>query len=174
MSRERLTRGFLWLSVIGWGIGLGGKLFDLIIVAGAWSVAPPASFALLPYGPRFPLNPGDFFQPLSALMVVGVLGALISGWKTRFEYRVWLWLPVIAFLVIWILTPTVFWPMIHELYGTATGRIIRSDAEAVLLARRWIIWDWARVVMIAVGYVSSVRALSMPYLREGRADIISS
>ncbi len=167
MPRERLTRGFLWLSVIGWGIGLGGKLFDLIIVAGAWSAAPPASFALLPYGPRFRLNPGDFFQPLSALMVVGVLGALISGWKTRFEYRVWLWLPVIAFLVIWILTPTVFWPMIRELYGTATGRITRSDAEAILLARRWIIWDWARVVMIAVGYVSSIRAISVPYPREG-------
>jgi hypothetical protein len=162
MSRERLTRGFLWLSVIGWGVGLGGKLFDLIIVAGAWSAAPPASFSLLPYGPRFPLNPGDFFQPLSALMVVGVLGALISGWKTRFEYRVWLWLPVIAFLVIWILTPTVFWPMIRELYGTATARITRSDAEAILLARRWIIWDWARVVMIAVGFVSSIRAISMP------------
>jgi hypothetical protein len=162
MSRERLTRGFLWLSVIGWGVGLGGKLFDLIIVAGAWSAAPPASFSLLPYGPRFPLNPGDFFQPLSALMVVGVLGALISGWKTRFEYRVWLWLPVIAFLVIWILTPTVFWPMIRELYGTTTARITRSDAEAILLARRWIIWDWARVVMIAVGFVSSIRAISMP------------
>ena len=167
MSRERLTRGFLWLSVIGWGIGLGGKLFDLIIVAGAWSAAPPASFSLLPYGPRFPLDPGDFFQPLSALMVVGVLGALISGWKTRFKYRVWLWLPVIAFLVIWILTPTVFWPMIRELYWTATGRITRSDAEAIILARRWIIWDWARVVMIAVGYVSSVRAISMPYPLEG-------
>jgi hypothetical protein len=174
MSRERLTRGFLWLSVMGWGIGLGGKLFDLIIVAGAWSAAPPASFSLLPYGPRFPLNPGDFFQPLSALMVVGVLGALISGWKTRFEYRVWLWLPVIGFLVIWILTPTVFWPMIRELYGTATGRIMRNDAEAILLARRWIIWDWARVVMIAVGFVSSIRAISMPYPHEGRADGVSS
>jgi hypothetical protein len=174
MSRERLTRGFLWLSVVGWGIGLGGKLFDLIIVAGAWSAAPPASFSLLPYGPRFPLNPGDFFQPLSALMVVWVLGALISGWKTRFEYRVWLWLPVIGFLVIWILTPTVFWPMIRELYGTATGRIMRNDAEAILLARPWIIWDWARVVMIAVGFVSSIRAISMPYPHEGRADGVSS
>ena len=162
MSREQLTRGFLWFSVVGWGIGLGAKLFDLMVVAGAWGGAPPASFSLLPYGPRFPLNPGDFFQPLSALMVVGVLGALISGWKTRFEYRVWLWLPVIAFLVIWILTPTVFWPMIRELYGTTTARITRSDAEAILLARRWIIWDWARVVMIAVGFVSSIRAISMP------------
>ena len=100
-------------------------------------------------------------------MVVGILGALISGWKTRFEYRVWLWLPVIAFLVLWIFTPTVFWPMIRELYGAASGKIVRSDAELILLARRWIILDWMRVVGIAVGFISSIRAISMPYPRQG-------
>lgn len=63
MSRERLTRAFLWFSVIGGSIGLGGKLFDLLIVAGAWSANPPASFNLHPYGPRFPLNPGDSSSP---------------------------------------------------------------------------------------------------------------
>jgi len=139
---------------------LGAKLFDLIVLAGAWSAAPPASLALLPYGPRFPLNPGDFFQPLSLPMLAG---ALISGWRTRFEYRVWLWLPLKAFLIIWIFTPTVFWPMIRELYGAVSGRIIRSDAELIHLVRRWIVWDWLRVAMIAVGFVSSVRAISIPY-----------
>jgi hypothetical protein len=42
---------------------------------------------------------GDFFQPLSRPMLVGILGALISGWKTPFECRVWLWLPVIMFII---------------------------------------------------------------------------
>jgi len=167
MSRERLTHLFLWFSVIGWGIGLGGKLFDLLVVAGAWGAAPPNSLALMPYGPRYPMNPGDFFQPLSALMVVGILGALIGGWKARLDYRIWLWLPVIAFLMIWILTPTVFWPMIRELYGAGSGRVVRSEAELVLLVRRWMIWDWLRVAMITVGFVSSIRAISMPYPREG-------
>ena len=165
--RLRLMRIFLWISVLGWGIGLGAKLFDLLVVAGAWSAAPPASFALLPYGPHFPMNPGDFFQPLSALMVVGILGALISGWKTPLEYRIWLWVPVIAFLIIWVFTPTVFWPMIRELYGAGSGRVVRSEAELILLVRRWMIWDWLRVAMIAVGFVSSIRAISMPYPREG-------
>jgi hypothetical protein len=167
MSRQQLTRTFLWMSVIGWGIGLGGKLFDLIILAGAWSATPPASLVLLPYGPRFPLNPGDFFQTLSLLLVVGMLGALISGWKTRFAYRVWLWLPVLAFLVIWIFTPTVFWPMINELYGAASGKIARTDAQLIVLTRRWIIWDWFRVGAIALGFISSIRAISIPYPREG-------
>jgi hypothetical protein len=160
--RLRLLQCFLWISVIGWGIGLGAKLFDLIIVAGAWGASPPASLALMPYGPRYPMNPGDFFQPLSLLMLAGMLGALITGWKTRFEYRFWLWLPVIMFLLIWIFTPTVFWPMIHELYGAGSGKIAISNADAIHLVRRWFIWDWARVAMIAVGFVSSVRSISLP------------
>ena len=168
MSREQLTRGFLWVSVLGWGIGLGAKLFDLIVVARAWGAAPPASLALMPYGPHYPLNPGDFFQPLSALMVVGILGALISGWKTPLQYRVWLGVPVITFVIIWIFTPTVFWPMIRELYGAGSGKIVRSDAELRLLVRRWMIWDWLRVAVIATGFVSLVRAISVPFPRGER------
>ena len=168
MSRASLTRIFLWFSVLGGGIGLGAKLFDLIVVAGAWGAAPPTSLTLMPYGPRYPVNPGDFFQPLSALMLVGILGALISGWKTRLEYRIWLWVPVIAFLIIWIFTPTVFWPMIGELYGAGSGKIVRSDAELILLVRRWMIWDWLRVSVIAIAFLSSVRAISVPFPRSDR------
>ena len=65
--------------MIGWGVGFGAKLFDLLVVAGAWSASPPASLALLPYGPRFPMNPGDFFQPLSIVMAVSVVAALICA-----------------------------------------------------------------------------------------------
>jgi hypothetical protein len=48
MSRAELTRGFLWFSVVGGAIGL--------VVAGAWGAAPPTSIALMPYGPRYPMN----------------------------------------------------------------------------------------------------------------------
>ena len=163
MSREQLTRGFLWFSVLGWGIGLGAKLFDLIVVASAWGAASPTSLGLMPYGPHYPINPGDFFQPLSALMVMGIVGALISGWKTPLKYRIWLWVPVIAFLIIWIFTPTIFWPMIRELYGAGSGKIVRNDAELIMLVRRWMIWDWLRVAVITAGFLSSVRAISIPF-----------
>ena len=94
--------------------------------------------------------------------MLGILGALISGWKAPLRLRLWLWLPVIMFLIIWAVTPTVFWPMIHELYGAATGKLVRSDAELIALARRWIICDWFRVGLIAVGFLASVRAISLP------------
>ena len=55
----RLMRAFLWSAVVGWAIGFGAKLFDLVVVAGAWSSSPPASFALLPYGKHYPINPNS-------------------------------------------------------------------------------------------------------------------
>ena len=161
--RARLTRMFLWLSILAGGIGLGAKIFDLLVLAGAWSASPPASLALMPYGARYPIDPGNFFQPLSAILLVAILGALISGWKTPFEYRIWLWLPLLMFILIWIFTPTVFWPMISEFYGLGRGRIVESDAQVLRLVRRWIFFDWLRVVAIAVAFLSSVRAISVPF-----------
>jgi hypothetical protein len=153
---------------------LGAKIFDLIVVAGAWGASPPESLKLMPYGPRYPMNPGDFFQPLSALLLVGVLGALIAGWKTPFSYRLWLWMPVLMFILVWIFTPTVFWPMIRELYGIGTGRIVLSDVDAARLVRKWFICDWLRIVAIVVAFVSSVRAISIPFpeaLNSGAAKV---
>ncbi len=165
MSRAQWTRGFLWFSVLGWGIGLGAKLFDLLVLASAWGAAPPASLALMPYGSAYPLDPGDFFQPLSAVMVVGVLGAVLGGWRTHGAYRLWLWAPALALLAIWVLTPTVFWPMINELYSAGSGKIVRSEPDLRLLVGSWMLWDWLRVALIATGFVASVRALSIPFPR---------
>ena len=78
----QLLRIFLWLSVLGWGVMLGAKLFDLRVLAGAWNAAPPESLSLLPYGPRFPVDPGTFFLPVSPTTLVAALGALIAGWNT--------------------------------------------------------------------------------------------
>lgn len=156
----KTMRIFLWIAVVGWGIGLGAKLFDLLVIANAWSASPPASFALLPYGPRYPINPGDFFQPLSIVMVIGIVGALISGWNS--PVRSWLCVALVMFLIIWSITPTIFWPMIRQLYGIATGGITGTDVESVSLAHRWLIWDSFRVCLIAVGFIASVRALSFP------------
>jgi len=154
---------FLWLSILAGGIGLGAKMFDLLVLAGAWGASPPGSLMLMPYGARYPIDPGNFFQPLSAILLVAFLGALISGWKTPLEYRVWLWLPLLMFIILWIFTPTVFWPMIRELYGVGRGTIVESDAQVLRVVRRWIICDWLRVVAIAVAFLSSVRAISVPF-----------
>jgi hypothetical protein len=148
--RVRLTRMFLWVSVLAWGIGVGAKLYDLRVVAGAWSAAPPESLTLLPYGPRFPVDPGKFFLPTSLSTLVAAFSALISGWKTPFEYRVF--------------TVVAFWPSNAALYAAAAGATsgAKGKAELIRLARHWVTYDWWRVAMMGVGFVSAVRAISVP------------
>jgi hypothetical protein len=118
------------------------------------------------------MNPGDFFQPLSIVMAVSVVAALICGWKAPRELRLWLWLPVIMFLD--HLGPHTYGvrPMIDELYGSAIGRISRTDTELVRLAHRWIVWDWFRVSLIAIGFLASVRAISLPATANGSNQVM--
>ena len=131
----RIIRFFLWLSVLGNGVALGAKLFDLVVVVGAWSTAPPASLALLPYGPHYRIDPGGFFCRFR-YSISSACSELISGWKTSLQFRVWLWLPVVIFLIIWALTPTAFWPMNHQLYLAAQGASDLSTAEVIRMTRR--------------------------------------
>lgn len=151
---------FLWIAVTAWGIGLGAKLFDLLVVAGSWGASPPESFARLPYGAHYPITPGGFFQPLSIVMAVSIFGALVAGWSQPRRVKTWLCVGSLAFVVIWAITPTVFWPMINQQYDIATGKIIASSAEAIALTARWVRWDSGRIVLIAVGFLASVRALN--------------
>jgi len=162
--RIRLTRVFLWVSVLAWGIGVGAKLYDLRVVAGAWSAAPPESLTLLPYGPRFPVDPGKFFIPTSLSTLVAAFGALISGWKTPFGYRVWLCLSAVLILAVWVFTAVAFWPSNAALYAAASGATsgAKGEAELIRLARQWVTYDWWRVAMMGAGFVSAVRAISVP------------
>lgn len=157
-GRTRAMRYFLWLSVTSAGIGLGAKLFDLLVVAKAWGASPPASFVHLPYGKDFPIDPGAFFQPLSVVMLIGIIGTLVTGWKSR--ERAWLWAAAIIFAVIWAITPTIFWPMISEMWSIHKGRVSSSEAEVLSLVRRWFIWDSIRLGLIAMLFLSSLRALA--------------
>ena len=133
-ARRRLVAACCWMSAIGWGVALGAKSFDLLVLASAWGRSPPSSLALLPYGKSYPVDPGDFFQPLSVWLLVASVGALVGGWRVPGMLRRWLVLPVVVLLVVWVLTPTIFWPMINDLWAVARGRLAMSDAATAALA----------------------------------------
>ena len=161
--RKKLTHTFLWCSVTFWGVALGAKIFDLLVLARAWAGDVPASLIFYPYGKSWPIDPGDFFQPLSAFLVLAIVGALWSGWKTKRSYRLWLELPIGAFALIWLATPTLFWPLINAIYQVAHHNVAIADAEVHALARRWFLYDSIRIVVIASGFFAAVRAISIPY-----------
>ncbi|MDQ1592520.1 MAG: hypothetical protein QOG71_3147 [Pyrinomonadaceae bacterium] len=163
--QQRLTRFFLWVSVLAWGVLLGAKVFDLRVLVGAWSASPPQSLVLLPYGPQYPVDTGEFFIPSSAALLVAASGALISGWKTPWKYRVWLMLSAAMILVTLIFTVSVFWPRNAALWQVAKGApTAMKDRDAIILmVREWVRYDWVRVAMATIGFVSSVRAISIPF-----------
>ncbi len=161
--RKKLTRAFLWCSVTFWGVALGAKIFDLLVLARAWGGDVPASLIFYPYGKSWPIDPGNFFQPLSAFLLLAIVGALWSGWKTKRGYRLCLELSVGAFALIWLATPTLFWPLINAIYQVAHHRVAIADAEALALVRQWFLYDSIRIVVIAVGFFAAVRAISIPY-----------
>ncbi len=148
--------------MLAWGIAAGAKLFDLRVLAGAWSAAPPESLLLLPYGPRFPVNPGQFFLPVSLAVLVGAIGALATGWRTPAHYRGWLWLSAGAILVVWLMTMIMMWRMNSALYAAALNHALIDAAALRQLAHRWVAYDWVRVVLMLTGFAAAVRAISLP------------
>ena len=165
VSREKATRSFLWLAVLVGGPLLGAKLFDLVVLAGAWSSDPPTSLAMMPYGKAWPVDTGVFFIPFSATMLVAGFGALVAGWRTPWHYRWLLCLPSVGIFALLVLTVVVFWPMNAALYYHGVGSPLDTitDAESAAMAKRWIALDWLRVSGGVVAFVAPMRALSIPW-----------
>lgn len=157
----------LWISVVAWGILLGGKLFDHVVLVGAWSASPPESLSLLPYGQRFSVDTGDYFFPSSVALLVCSFGVFITGWKTPLVDRLWLFLPAAMLLVTLIFTVYWFWPANRALWHVATGATdaIKNQAEIISLTRQWVTYDWFKILAGSVGLVSCIRAISVPFPR---------
>ncbi len=153
---------FLWVSVLGWGIALGAKLFDLIVVAGAWSAAPPRSLAFLPCGPRFRVGAGQFFVPLALVVVTGSVGALMAGWATPPDYRFWLWCSAWPVAGLWVVTIPVMWPLNAALQAARREGGAVDQAQVRRAVRCWVMCDTIRVLMVAAGFVGAIQAMSLP------------
>lgn len=163
--RQTWTRAFLWIAVIAWGMLLGAKLFDLQVLVGAWSASPPESLRLLPYGPNYPVDTGEFFIPSSAALLVSTLGASIAGWRTPNHYRILLIVSLAMIFATLILTVLAFWPRNAALWAVAQGRpnAVQDPAAIVHMVRQWILLDWVRIALGTTGFLASIRAISIPF-----------
>lgn len=172
MKRERMARSFLWLAVLVGGPLVGAKLFDLVVLAGAWSARPPASLAMMPYGKAWPVDTGVFFIPFSAAMLVAGFGALAAGCRTPWRYRWLLCVPSVGILLLLILTVTAFWPMNAALYyhGIGSPKNTITDAQSVAMTTVWVQLDWVRVAGATAAFVAALRALALPWPAEVTAE----
>jgi Domain of unknown function (DUF1772) len=163
--QQKWTRAFLWISVIAWGLLVGAKLFDLRVLVGAWSASPPESLILLPYGPQWPVDTGEFFIPSSATLLLATFGALIAGWRTPVYFRILLALSATMILAVLILTVTEFWPRNAALWraAQATPNALHDHVAIIKMVHDWVVLDWVRVAAGCVGFLASIRAISVPF-----------
>ena len=166
--RARTTRLFLWVVVLASGPLLGAKIFDLLVLVGAWSADPPSSLRLLPYGEAWPVDTGEFFIPGSAATLLASLGASIAGWTTPWRYRAALILPALIILLTLALTVTVFWPLNSALWHASIHSPgAEQDPQKIAeMAREWVRLDWVRVTLGATTFIVAVHVLSRPYPAE--------
>ena len=166
--RKHATQFFLWVAALVAGPLVGAKLFDLLVLAGAWSADPPRSLALLPYGAAWPVDTGVFFIPFSAALLVSAFGALAAGWRTPWRYRWLLCVPSLGVFALLVLTVVVFWPMNAALWRHASDVATSplTDAEAAAMARRWVQLDWLRLAGGVAAFVAALRALTTPWPSE--------
>lgn len=168
MTREKYTKAFLALAVLVGGPLLGAKLFDLIVLAGAWGANPPTSLKMMPYGKAWPVDTGAFFIPFSAALLVAGFGALIAGWRTPWRYRWLLCVPSVGILTLLVLTVVAFWPMNAALYyhGIASPKNVITGPQSIEMTRHWIQLDWLRVTGAAAAFFAALRALTLPWPTE--------
>ncbi|WP_235219102.1 anthrone oxygenase family protein [Sphingobium sp. C100] len=147
---------------------MGAKLFDLLVLAGAWSANPPQSLAMMPYGKAWPVDTGAFFIPFSAAMLIAGFGALTAGWTTPWRYRWLLCIPSLGILLLLVLTVVSFWPMNAALFyhGMGSSKDTITDAQSIEMARRWVALDWVRVAGATAAFVAGLRALTLPWPTE--------
>lgn len=167
-NRESVAKAFLWLAVLVSGPIVGAKLFDLVVLAGAWSADPPGSLAMMPYGNAWPVDTGVFFIPFSAALLIASFGALVAGWRSPWRYRWLLCIPSMGVLALLVLTVLAFWPMNAALWHHAINapRDTLTDAQSIEMARRWVQLDWLRVAGGVAAFVAALRALTLPWPEE--------
>lgn len=161
--RLSVLRAAIWVMVLTSGPLVGAKIFDLVVLVGAWSASPPQSLHLLPYGPDWPVDTGDFFIPFSGLSLVASLVAAVAGWRTYWGYRGLLLTPLFLTIVALVVTVTLFWPLNAGLWYGSQGREGWPGDPAILsaMARQWVQLDWLRVAIAFTAFVAAARLLAM-------------
>ncbi len=166
MTRQfSIAQIFLWLFVIALGIEIGAGLYETLVVMPLWTLAPPDSvnayYQHNAANPQFALNAGGrfwmFFTPLVGLLAIATL---LSGLRTRPEHRKWRIAGTVLTLIVVMFTFVWFVPNIIQLTGE--GVMAMSSDEVTSLTNWWVRLNWVRAVLYLAGWLTALRALSIP------------
>lgn len=152
----KTTQVLLWISIIAWSLWLGGLIYEMVVITPLWSGSLPQSVTEWNSRPMYMVNPTRFHAPLAAVTVLASLLAAIFGWKT--SNRIYLVLSAVCAAGVLAFTIVYFFPKNDVIFRNQFVGL--SGAEISLIASSWVTANWGRVVVMAIGFLAALRAVS--------------
>lgn len=162
-TRDKALCIALWAAVLGLSLWVGGTVFNMLVIVPLWSSSPPASVQAFFGGTEFNRTVFNFFgPPWMALRNFPIFVALVLAWHRPVHRR--LLLVTTACVAFGLVFTLAYVYRINDVLMNPVGSSA-SGAEIQALVRRWIWADRLRFAVGVVGYVTLLRAFSLPLRR---------
>jgi hypothetical protein len=166
-QRKNLLDFFLWWSVIGSSIWVGGTLYMMLVIDPQWSTNPPDSVRFFFRQTEFTKYIWNFFGPPFIIFrsFLPQLMALLLGWYSR-PHRKYLLITLICTLFVIIFTLTYVYPINDTLIFKAGGAMPAEEIKSMV--NHWILADRLRFAVCLVGYFFLLKAFRIPSEKSGK------
>ena len=161
-KRPAILRAILWLFVLSLTILTGGGIFEHVVLTPLWAGSPPESVTGWPYG----AIQGKFFRVASPVYYLCSLALIIGSWWMPRRQRKWALVAGLSGIMVVLSTALFFIPILQKTQATRGAGL--SGEEITRLVNQFVTWNYGRYVLMIVGWVAALRALSVPSSVESR------
>lgn len=159
MTRLHIAQALLFVSVLAWSLWFGGLIYEMVVILPLWSASPPESVQEWNARPQYVINPTRFYLPVALATILSAVAASIAGWNVPRSRRLWLVIAAVCAMTTLVFTIVFFFPRNEVLFRNQSSGLTGEEITAI--AHGWIRANWLRVCIMAAGFFSALRALSI-------------
>ena len=155
MKTINVANALLMLAILCWGTLLGGIVYSHIVYFPVYLSDLPASAVVVngPYG----LNEGLFWVIIHPLLILSMVAALVSNWKTR-SRRNLIALSFVIYVFVLIVSAIYFIPQLALFKHSPESTV--TPAEWLVRGKRWQQLSWLRGAVMYIGVLPLLFALT--------------
>ena len=165
--RKNLLNFFLWWSVIGSSVWIGGTVYMMLVIDPQWSSNPPGSVKFFFGETEFNKYIWNFFGPPFIMLrtLLPQVMALLFSWYSK-QHRKYLSVTLLCSVFVIIFTLTYVYPINDILMFKAGGD--KTPSEIKSMVNHWILADRLRFAVGLVGYFFLMKAFRIPIEKSGK------
>jgi hypothetical protein len=155
MNRAKITNLILWLWVLAVTFLMGGGVFEHSVLTPIWAGSPPESVTSWPHG----VAQARFFGIVTPVILLISLAMLIAASWMPPRVRKWALFAGLSFVAIGISSAVFFVPILQKTIGARGAGL--SPEEITTLANQFVMWNWARWILMIGAWAAGLRALTL-------------